>query len=256
MSLQGAVKALGGDLEDHDYKPPANAVRLPTPQQAPDISWQRKALQVVQIMRDNLWSAKGRRAMDYLRKRGLSEGSIEGWELGYSSGQKVYGLWVPRGIVIPCYSQGRFWYLKVRRPKGDPKYKKVAGSRSGLFGADTVWKRRKVFVVEGEFDAMLLYQHVLEFAGVVTPGSATDRLDPARWGRVLLPVQKLIAVYDRDAAGQKGYENLSRLSGRIVRGKLPGNGEAKDITDFWKEGGDLHRWSKFQIERFSSKERV
>lgn len=253
MDFRDAVDALGGDMGNNGYTPAPRKKRLPKPQPAPDRDWQRKAQKVVKITHKKLMSPAGTKAWAWLRNRGLSESSIKAWELGYSFGEKIMGLWVPRGIVIPCFSYGRFWYLKVRRPSGKPKYKKVSGSRSGLFGADTTYHMDTVFIVEGEFDAILLWQHVHEFAGVISPGSATDRVDPARWGRLLLPVSNLLAAYDNDEAGDKGFENLKRLSRHINRAYLPeirnGKTEVKDITDFYKAGGDLHSWARYQLER-------
>ncbi len=252
MTFRDSLDALGGNPNDNGYVPAPVKKRIPKPQPPPDRAWQRKARKVVEITHKKLMSPAGTKAWAWLKNRGLNESSIKAWELGYSSGEKIMGLWVPRGIVIPCFSYGRFWYLKVRRPTGKPKYKKVSGSRSGLFGADTTYHMETVFIVEGEFDAILLWQHVHDYAGVISPGSATDRVDPVRWGRLLLPVSHLLAAYDRDEAGKKGFENLQRLTKHIKRAELPevrnGESEVKDITDFYLAGGDLNSWARYQLE--------
>jgi len=248
MEFLEAVEALGGDPNDTQYKPPPRSVRLPTAQQPPSEDWQVIAWKIVKSTRDLLWAQPGEKAREWLKDRGITEESMHAWWFGYSEGKEYHGVWVPRGIVIPCWSAGKHWYLKVRTPVGSPKYKKIKGSKSGLFGIDTTYFRDTVFIVEGELDAVLFYQTVHEYAGVITPGSATDRLDPARWGGYLHTVKNLIAVYDKDEAGQKGFENLSRLSRRITRANLPEIDGVTDITDFHLEGGDLNRWAKFKME--------
>src|SRR5690606_18882966 len=81
------------------------------------------------------------------------------------------------GIVIPCCIDGELWYLQVRttaaaRQSGKvDKYHALTGSKLGaLFNANRLLDAAAVFVVEGEFDAMVLGQYT--DAAVVTMGSA------------------------------------------------------------------------------------
>jgi hypothetical protein len=157
--------------------------------------------------------------------------------------QKLSGLWVPRGIVVPCLAAGQTWYLKVRRATGQAKYSQVAGGQIALFGADTVTSHNTVVVTEGEFDAMLLHQEAGDLVGVVTLGSASSRL-PDAWVPHLLGVQRLLVAYDTDFAGAKGaamWESVSPRAQRLV--PLAG----KDVTDFYLAGGDLRTWVQFAL---------
>jgi DNA primase len=217
----------------------------------PPEEWEASAYEVMRKCEHALWNtAAGERALKWLTgpERLLTEGNIKNWNLGFSEGIQVGALKVAYGIIIPCYESGVISYIKIRRPVGKPKYIKVAGSQPGLFGADTMYHTNTVYVTEGEFDAMMLFHHINKAninAGVVTAGSATDSIDPVRWARHFLTCQRIIAIYDMDEAGQKGYERLAMLSTKVERATLP---MGKDITDFVKAGGDLVAWLNYQME--------
>ena len=166
------------------------------------------------------------------------------WCLGFNPhDQKLCGLWVPRGIVIPCLAAGRIWYLKIRRADGPAKYSQVAGGQIALFGADTVTSHNTVVVTEGEFDAMLLHQELGDLVGVVTLGSASSRL-PDAWVPHLLGVQRLLVAHDTDAAGLEGAAMWQSISPRTQRlAPLAG----KDVTESYLAGGDLRAWVQFAL---------
>jgi DNA primase len=187
-----------------------------------------------------LHSPTGERARAWLEKRGIREHDMHTWRLGFSTGIKVGPLSIEPGIVIPCYERGDLWYLKVRRRDNQPKYRKVAGLQApGLFGSYTALNARVVWIVEGEFDAMLLARYAWQLpVGIITTGGASDVLDVATWGDALLCAERIIAAYDMDEAGERAYSKLLATVApeRITRATLP---HGKDITDFWQAGGDL-----------------
>jgi len=174
----------------------------------------------------------------------LADETVQHWKLGFNPhDRKLFGLWVPRGIVIPCLVAGRIWYLKVRRSAGHPKYTQVSGGQMALFGADTLAGRDIAAITEGEFDAMLLYQEAGDLGGVATLGSATARLTDA-WVPYLLSVQRLLIAYDTDTAGAEGAAMWEAVTSRVQR-LLPLIG--KDVTDFYSAGGDLRAWIQFVL---------
>lgn len=243
VDFKTAVERLGGDLVQVK---PVQIIPDPTP--PPDPNWQDQAEQIIKVCRANLTlSSVGEKAFHWLIARGITETVIDMWELGYSTGQKIAGIWVERGIVIPCMDCDTIVrYIKIRRPAGEPKYRKLKGSSSGLFGLHNVLCAHTVILTEGEFDCMLLDHLTWDMSGigVATFGSATDRLDPVTWGWAFQRVKRIIAAYDIDAAGIKGQTALAQLSGRVTRAAIP---QGKDITDFWKAGGDLRAWVEYQI---------
>jgi DNA primase len=210
----------------------------------PSATWQERAQAVVSSCQPALWSDVGARARAWLNRRGLSDGTLRSWRLGFNPrDQKIAGLWVPRGIVIPCLVAGRVWYLKLRRAAGQPKYTQVRSGQVTLFGADTLLGRDTAVVTEGEFDAMLLYQEAGDLVGVVTLGSAATRL-PDAWVPYLLGVRRLLVAYDADGAGADGAVMWATLSACAQR-LLPLAG--KDVTDFYLAGGDLRAWVQFTL---------
>jgi DNA primase len=210
----------------------------------PSAAWQERAQEAVDACQAGLWSEVGARARAWLNRRGLTDETMRAWHLGFTPcDQKIAGLWVPRGIVIPCLVAGRAWYLKVRRAAGQPKYTQVRGGQIALFGADTLPGQDVAVVTEGEFDAMLLHQEVGDLVGVVTLGSAATRL-PDAWVPYLLGVRRLLVAYDADAAGAEGAAAWQALSTRTQR-LLPLAG--KDVTDFYLAGGDLRAWVQFAL---------
>ena len=117
----------------------------------------------------NLWSDAGRKALAWLKGRGLQDTTIQAAELGYNSedlrqNASLWGLesehkpiWVPRGIVIPWRIGGDLWRVNLRRPGGIPKYIGPAGYSNALYHADAlIGGKRPVVLVEGEFDALIL----------------------------------------------------------------------------------------------------
>lgn len=239
-----AVKLLGGDL-------PQDAVRRPEVRpeaaSAPAQDWQASVTELVTVCKQILFSDAGGNARAWLHARGLQDGTLKTWNVGYSPGMKIAGLYVERGIVLPCWAHERWWYVKVRRPQGEPKYRKVKGSSgAALWGLNFPWAP-EAFRVEGEFDQMLLWQECAHFTNIFTLGSATDRLDPVTWGGDLLEFERIFDAGDQDAAGTKASAELFNLTSRVIRCEIPA--PAKDITDFWKGGGNLMTWVKYQIRK-------
>ena len=161
---------------------------------------------------------------------------------------KISGIPVERGIVLPCFTTTLDMdieyvsYIKVRRPAGHPKYKKLSGNGaklSGLYGAEWCAGSDVIFLTEGEFDCLLLCQEAGDLVGVGTLGGAGERFNFARFGKYILSAKRIFTVYDNDVAGQKGAQSWCEISQRVHVAQVPAG---KDITDFWQIGGDLGAW--------------
>jgi DNA primase len=210
----------------------------------PEADWQAKARRVIAKCQGQLWDRRGKWARRYLAGRGLSEETVKRWAIGYNwRPQRIAGLWVDAGVVIPCQLAGAAWYVKVRRAPRGPKYRQIAGGRPALFGADTLTGRSVAVFTEGEFDALLLHQLAGDLAGVVTLGSASKGLDLAQWARYLLPVSPYLLAYDLDQAGGQGAAALAGLTSRARRVQIPALrlGD-KDLSDYHQAGGNLRQW--------------
>jgi len=221
-----------------------------------------------------LWEESGQKALNYLRKRGLCDDTIRGFNLGFSPGGKFSGLWIPSGIVIPCKTKNNIWYIKVRLMPNRPckcihcktemdgpgtcsicgkvtKYKGVKGNRtSAIFNANELTGAEIALFCEGEFDAMIAWQELQKEMGVATLGSASNKLDLATWGKYLQYAQVILVAYHNDEAGEKGTKSLMDISSRVFRVPLH-DSPHKDINEFFINGGDLWEWINPFLQKYA-----
>ncbi|MCX6083083.1 MAG: hypothetical protein NTW32_26440 [Chloroflexi bacterium] len=239
---------------------------LPAPA-APLPIWCERAEQFVAWAENNLANHKG--AQKYLEKeRGLSPETWRAFRLGYNpvnlyddpvrwglDGKKI---WMPRGIVIPGFSQEKPWYVKVRRPLPDQSLSKYIGEwtaqdglpdvkfggpRGGvscLFRLELPGAMPVLVLAEGEWDTMLLWEYCPDFCDVATLGGAGNKLDALDLS-FLTRYLAVLVVYDDDDAGEKGREYIAGLHTKFNRVKSI-QPPAHDLTDFWKSGGDVRGW--------------
>lgn len=226
----------------------------------PSLDWQARGWGIAADCARILWSsAEAAPARDYLLSRGLGRDEWRRWMIGYNpdarrDAAQVWGLegddvWTPEGVTIPCFEGGNLWYLKVRRMQGgvaqsSPKYLQPRGGVRALYGASTLAGRSVAVMVEGEFDAALLWPYAEALgAGVATMGS--ENTGPgATWGPYLLGLSRVLIAYDADEAGQKGAHELAALLGprATILHTQPLRVHDKDITDYWRAGGDVGAW--------------
>lgn len=226
---------------------------VPPDDRPPDV-WQAAARAFVASAQAELW--RNAPALDYLRARGLSDATIKAAGLGYWP-QEAYRpgerwgqdkrVWLPRGWVIPCEVGSELAYVKVRRLDADmqadpksPKYVAVSGSkkRGVLYGLGDLAGHTDAILCEGEFDALLLRQHIAGMAGVVATGSATDASPGPAALLALVAIPRIWGALDTDDAGVKGFDRWHALSPR-VRLLMPSE---HDVTDMWRAGHNLAAW--------------
>lgn len=265
----GAGDAATGAGGDHARR----ATPQPTPRHAiitepPTESWQLARLQEQKRLADGLWapdvadeaaSITAQNVRDYLvRVRGLSTETSLRFMLGFNRVpcNAPDGVRYPRGIYIPCMIDGILWSVKVRLPperqapagqdhKATPKYLMLQGSVPGLFNADALLRARVAVVVEGEFDALLLGQFLPPDWAAVTMGGAM-LLPDATFLPYFSGLERVLLCLDNDAAGEMGRAAWQRLF--AMAESLPPLPEgAKDMTEFWRKGGDVKAW----IDRFA-----
>jgi hypothetical protein len=155
-------------------------------------------------------------------------------------------LRIPRGIVLPWLEGEQLWQLKVRTSHDEPKYLAVAGGRPGLYGIETLTPVEPAVVAEGEFDVLLIWQEVGDLASVVSLGSASRR-PTARVLAQLARCSRLLLAADADMDGDQAAERLANLLAPGCSRRLrPPRG--KDVTDFWRLGGDVRKWVTAGLE--------
>ncbi len=250
---------------------PTKSVPLPEPVfPVQPAKWNERAAEFVEFAERNLTG----KAREYLsQERGLSDETIRAFHLGYNP-KNIYDaparwgldgkkIWLPRGIVIPGFHNGKVQHVKIRRPMRndvlekyigpwqerdgaqDVKFGGPRGGRSVLFHLEFRDHLPVLLLTEGEWDTMLVWEHCADLCDVGTIGGAQnkfDLLDLAFLTRYLA----VLVVHDDDQAGKKGRSYISKLhaiSERIVPIEPP----AHDLTDYWKSGGDLRGWVAKQV---------
>jgi DNA primase len=237
--------------------PPAPVDRVPADE------WRRMAGRFVATTEKALWTSIGKPARAYLASRGIAETTARAWRLGYQplparTVQRPDGseTTIPKGLVIPWFAEGTLHHVKLRRlgRSTGGRYASLPGGHPLLYGAEAIAGRELVVLVEGELDALLLWQEAGDLVGVAALGSASAGLS-ATAARLLLPARRLLVAYDRDAAGEAGAARLAALSARVrVAGPppdLPPDAEPlpKDLTDYHRAGCRLRDWIAFEAAR-------
>ena len=216
----------------------------------PSFAWQ-SAMQVF-IARCQNALIKNKSALDYLHlKRGLTDETIAAFKLGFNP-QNSYittstgaRLFCARGIVIPCFVDAQLWYVQIRRPegeigkaKGNNKYAKVSGSRKAFFNTASLANSHTVFVVGGEFDAMLGQQFAPPGMAILTLGSESNTPTPF-WVEKISRFGRIVISMDNDSVGDTANQKWKEVfpSARVC--SVP---DGKDMTDFWKRGGNARKF--------------
>lgn len=212
---------------------PVSAQRPVKPVDPPTPSWQAWMDAVVDDAVDRLWGPRGGAARDWLQgpERCLDVTTVAAARLGYLEEpvwvdpqaalrlgvENPKGIFLPPGIVIPCYVGGTLWYAKVREwpdyPKGR-KYTHVRGGTPALYGAGNLAGHATGLLVEGEFDALVCHQEAGDLVGVATFGAASINPAPV-WRLVLSSVPRWLVGTDGDKAGAEAKERLGGASGRF-----------------------------------------
>jgi DNA primase len=209
-------------------KPPDDPIGLPT----------ADASALVEEATRRLWTPQGAEALSYLRgDRGLTDETIRTSRLGCvhdaaiptREGDRSYRA---SGVVIPWFEGGRLASAKVRQ-FGDrkPKYAEAYRDRPRVYpGPSAIHPGRPLVVVEGEFDALLLGQHIGDVAAVVTLGSASTRTaDDIR--RAARACTSLYVAHDADDAGDRA---AAKWPARAIRVRPPA--PHNDWTEVYANG--------------------
>ena len=190
-AFEAAYKAYGLTVEpDHQQEPRKQEPQQSRPAAAPkDYTEQYKAWHNSLLQAEN--------ALAYLESRGITRETASHFMLGYMVDQHN----TPR-IVIP---RSRHDYT-ARRIDGGTEYKYLVTGRQGvLFNAKEAMKdngdKAPVVVVEGEFDAMSIYQG--GYTAVLALGTATAYKALVERARATYPAAEYIIALDNDEGGRE-----------------------------------------------------
>ena len=259
LTFAEVLAAYGGGAVPMPSPLPITSSQRPRPGMdcAPSAEWQRAALAAAEeaaafLRGDTPQAVKVRRYLT--QERGLQAAMIEDALLGFNPVWRDVGAgcWLAPGVTIPGRVGGQLWYLQVRVTKaardkaagqGRPldKYQALTGSRlKALFRADTLLAAETAIVTEGEFDALLLAQYLPARWAAVTMGAAGTLPNNPAWLRYFAAVQRVYLVMDNDPAGAAAVEKWRQLLPWVDL--LPVPVGYKDVTEYWRAGGDLAAW--------------
>jgi hypothetical protein len=222
----------------------------------PGPAWQRAGRLFLVGCQEALWAKVGAKALDWLRRRRLSEDIIKAAGLGFNPSDRyqdvrAWGLdgkavWLPQGVVIPWMIGGKLWRLNIRRllteqeiERGEKKYIGPAGFSQGLYNADALTSGRPVVMCEGEINALTVSQHAGDLVTAVATGTTTGaRKIP--WVARLASTPLVLVAFDADEnrAGDK--------AAAWWLGVLP-NGRRwrpywDDANQMAQDGADVRAW--------------
>ena len=223
---------------------------------SPAISWSEKANAFLDMAQQTLWQAPGQQALTFLHGKGLNDETIRnaclGWNPsdlhldrdGWGLPAEIQGngkpkqLWLPTGLVIPCFADGRLFRLRIRRPEGEPRYVLIPGSDTSAMA----WNKgmKTIVIVESELDGWLVHQEAGDLVGVTAMGSAQAKPDGITH-EALQHAEQILVALDTDEAGAKaawGFWSATYGSKAIRWPCILG----KDPSEAYQNGLDIRSW--------------
>jgi len=210
---------------------------------------------------------------NYLKKRGVTDTSIEKFQLGYApdsqtqlhffqqaglsfpelertgvivKGQRGYYPRLIERITFPIHSPGGQVIAFGGRTLGDHPAKYINFTNTPLFNKsrtfyglhlarEKVVRKREIVITEGYFDVIMLHQGGVENS-VATLGTA---LTPGHLPQLKKLESRVILLYDGDSAGRSaGLKGAQLLHRNYFEGGVALLPEGKDPADWVAEGRD------------------
>jgi len=231
--------------------------------------WRKKAGAFLRETIEVLWSSSGRESRRWLQKcKGLQDITVREAKIGFNATEtyrkrELWGLeqsinekngkprkiWLPAGIVIPCFHDGNLVRLRIRRlnEERSGRYIIVSGSnmRAMVFSPD----KSVQCIVESELDALLLHQEVRNLTGIVSIGSANAR--PDKETDKILRRSRLILLsldYDVKSGNPKPAFNFQFWMAQYDNVKRWPCPKGKDPGDAFLDGVNLQVWIESALQ--------
>lgn len=257
LSFAEACKVMGRDLGPQpNGTQPAPSARAPRESTLPPDIWQTKAGAFLEMTQATLWTEEGKEARTLLHGKGLTDDTIRAAGLGWNSqdccrARESWGLpieikengmpkrlWIPAGLVIPCYADDQLIRLRIRRQEGDSRYYLIPGSDTGAMILNP--DRAAVVILESELDGLLVSQEAGDLVTVIALGSAQIRPDQITHGVLTAAVVVLVCLDSDEAGAKAAWSFWSETYGRKVRRWPPIMG--KDPSEAYRNGLNVRDW--------------
>jgi hypothetical protein len=147
-------------------------------------------------------------------------------------------------LVIPYFSHGHV--VQLREKKQDGKYRTMGGDIARLYNADRLHGARDVVITEGEFDALILQQHLYdardpELQTTAVVGLAGTNAWPEGFETYFADCRRVFIGFDPDSPGAKAADHLKRALGVTARKvELPAAEPKCDWTEFLRRQAPEH----------------
>ena len=217
--------------------------RKPEPKRAAgqwhEPEWQSQARALVDTAADRLTGLGGAAGRSYLAGRGIEPATWQAWRLGLAD------VWHPRrrselpAIVMPYMGQKVIKALQYRYIGADldksERFSQKAGGERTLFGAHVIAGREILAILEGELNAVSLWQAAGDVVDVVSIGSEDNTTSAAPYAARLAERYVMALVWtDKPAVAQALSQAIGR---RCVLMHSPAIEGAKlDANEVLKQG--------------------
>lgn len=176
---------------------------------------------------------------EYFYNRGITDETLEAFKVSASK---------DGNIIFPFYVKNSLIYVKYRKPgkreKNEPKEWQISKTRPVLFGMDLCTTDFPLVIVEGEIDAMSLYE-----AGARNVVSVPCGCDNLKWieecWEFLEKFNEITIFGDNDVPGKQMVNNIVKRLGEarcsvVENYPLKANGaECKDANEILCECGEF-----------------
>lgn len=246
-------------------------VKEPQPQQDKTL-WLKRTEAFVEESTKCLWGPTGKAGLTYLRERKLSDDTIRRWKLGFNPkwrtySEKAWGLGegefkVGPGIVVPCFRDGHFAYVRIRKFKDGKPVSSEEKDKNlfltmpdelkppGLYILGQEIATRPCVMVEGQLDALTIWQEAGELVNIVAIGSTEGCRDAISLTTLAQPPLLLVALDADDEKPERPGEEAARW----WLDRLPNAKRRKawwgDANSMLQDGASVRLWVELGVRQW------
>lgn len=200
------------------------------------VKWQQKATAIIEQASRLLALPEGAAGRDYLVRRGLEPETWQAWRLGYKPDVQRWeqrdGKWAVAeqlgpAITLPWMDRQRPAALQYRLLSHETiRYWQQAGGQRTLFGLDHIAGRPVLVIIEGEFNAVSVWQAARDLVDVTSFGSENNIERACAYLQAL--AQRYDCIISWADKAERSVE-IAELVGSAASFKSPRGFDANDL---------------------------